>query len=213
MSALFTVSSEATSTKQNRGDDDKAPVDFRYLPTAEEIESVDWLKSELDKRRMTEDFPEDYKDYVFGDTKILRFLRGRKHVREKALHGLIKHVQWRKENSADNITVDDIQLEAQKRPCFVEGKDENGRPLVYLLAGRHDKNDRDIDIMKKYIIYTIEQSLAENKIDEHDRFRDERLNIIFDLTYFGTKSMDYEVVKLLVDTLQYVSSLNSMNGL
>ena len=56
MSALFTVSSEATSTKQNRGDDDKAPVDFRYLPTAEEIESVDWLKSELDKRRMTEDF-------------------------------------------------------------------------------------------------------------------------------------------------------------
>lgn len=177
-------------------------ADFRYLPTQEEVEAVDWLKMELDKCRSVE-FPDDYKEFVFSDTKLLRFLRGRKHDRGKALNGLIKHVHWRTEVGSTPINIEEIQPEAQKRKILDEGKDENGRPIVYLLAGRHDKADRDLVVMKKYIVYTIEKALASNKIDENTRWRDERLNIVFDLTFFGAKTMDYDFVKLLVDTLQF----------
>ena len=170
--------------------------DFRYLPSDEEKETVSWLKEGLEKARNTE-FPPELRDYQFTDTTVLRFHRGRKGDREKALHGLIKHVEWRQENHVASISEKDVSEEVQKRKIFVNGKDNNGRPLIWVIASRHDSSDRDLDVMRMFIIWTIEQALAANKIDQ-----DERMVLVFDLSHFGLACMDYEVVKLLVDILQ-----------
>lgn len=169
--------------------------EFRHLPSDEEKEVVGWLKQGVEEARDT--LPKELRDFQFTDTTVLRFYRGRKWDRQKALHGLIKHVEWRHENRVADISEKDVMVEVQKRKIFVEGKDKNGRPLVWVIASRHDSSDRDLDTMRMFIIWTIERAIAANNID-----RDERMVLVFDLSYFGLACMDYEVVKLLVDILQ-----------
>jgi hypothetical protein len=79
----------------------------------------------------------------------------------------------------------------------VEGQDKAGRPVVYIFAQRHDKDNRDISEMKKYIILNLEKALKQTRQDE------EKMIIVFDLSGFGLRCMDYEVLKLLIDILGY----------
>ena len=187
MAAYIGSSSEAES------DVDK--VEFRYLPSIEEQEVLDRLRRRLDDVRS--EWPEGYKDFDFTNESLFRFLRSRKHDEEKTFHGLRKHVEWRYENKVHEITAKTIEEEVAKRKIFVSGKDKNGRPMVWVIAARHDSAQRDINVMKDFIFSIIKEALDSNKNE-----RDERFNIIFDLSNFGLACMDYEVVKLLVDTLQ-----------
>ena len=69
-------------------------------------------------------------------------------------------------------------------------------PVVTICARRHNKDQRDIDVMKKFIIFTLEKALKK-------AIPDEKIVILFDLAGFTMSCMDYEVVKMLVNTLQY----------
>ena len=40
-----------------------------------------------------------------------------------------------------------------------EKVDKCGRPVVYIFAAKHNKNERDLNEIKKMIIYTLEQVL------------------------------------------------------
>jgi hypothetical protein len=180
----------------SEGDESKGEmVEFRYLPSVEEQEVLNRLNSKLDDVRS--EWPKGYKDFKFTNETLFRFLRSRKHDEEKTFHGLQKHVEWRSENKVHEITAEKIEEEVAKRKIFVKGKDKNARPLVWVIAARHDSAHRNIDVMKDFIISTILQALESNRNE-----RDERFNIVFDLSNFGLACMDYEVVKLLVETLQ-----------
>lgn len=174
---------------------DQEAVEFRYLPSVEEQEVLNSIKRRLDEVRA--EWPEGYKDWKFTNETLFRFLRSRKYDEDKAFHGLVKHVEWRHENKVHEITAEKIEEEVVKRKIFVKGQDKNARPMVWVIAARHDSSDRKIEVMKDFIIGTIVEALESNKND-----RDERFNIVFDLSNFGLACMDYEVVKLLVETLQ-----------
>ena len=154
--------------------------------------------------------PEDFRDkatefstvfnsgFKFSDVSLLRFLKGRKNDVEKAFRALLRHLIWRNENKVDYIDTcfEEIHGELQKRKIFVECFDKKNHPVVTICARRHNKDQRDIDIMKKLIIFTLEKALKK-------AIPDEKIVILFDLSGFTLNCMDYEVVKMLVNTLQF----------
>jgi len=162
------------------------------LPSAEENEAVERLKLKL-----KDETPE--LGFTFTDTAILRFYRGRKNLEDKAYNALIRHVEWRKENKVDEI-MDNKHLfekESLSRKITIDGCDKNGRPCVCIHAGRHNKNERDLEQMRMLIIYTLESVLKQTKPEE------ERLVICFDLSEFSYSCMDYDGLRLLVNILSY----------
>ncbi len=164
-----------------------------FVPPSEaENEAVTRLKEKVITER-----PEA-KD-IFTDTAILRFYRGRKGDEEKAYRALLKHLDWRKEHNVNEIHEQThlFENELNSGKIIVDGIDHHGRPAVFIFARKHNKNTRDIEQIKLLIIHTLETILKKAKPEE------ERIMICFDLSGFSYSCMDYEVVKLLVDILQY----------
>lgn len=135
--------------------------------------------------------------YNFTDTMILRFYRGRKCDFKRTLRALQRHIQWRHENSVDSITVEDVSSEVNCGKIFLQGRDALDRPCVTILARKHRKDARDLDVMKKAIIFTLEEVIKLSIPEE------EKIVIVFDLHEFSFACMDYEVIKILIDILQY----------
>lgn len=162
-------------------------------PSPEELTTVSELKEALSLG------PAKSQTYSFTDVKILRFLRGRNHLFEKTLHGLIKHVEWREENKVDGIlqNATSFNVELEQRKIFNAGFDLKCRPIICLIVRRHNKDNRNIEEVESSIIYSLE--LAMKRVKEVD----EKILIVFDLAQFSLTCMDYEVVQILVKILQY----------
>lgn len=162
-------------------------------PTEEELSAVARLNQKLiDENAYVNEFR-------FTETGILRFYRGRKQDEEKAYKALLCHINWRQENNVDNISNDisKFQKELDKGKFLVEGKNHVGYPIIFIFAKKHDKNNRDIDEMRMNIIYVLEELIKQAPPAE------ERIVICFDLSGFSYTCMDYEVVKMLINILQF----------
>jgi hypothetical protein len=135
----------------------------------------------------------------FGDTKLLRFYRGRKGVDEDAYKAVVKHVQWRIDNNVDRISQEahKFQKEMDSGKFVVQGYDKTGRPAIFIYAAKINKYDRDLEQMRLLIIYTMEEVVKRTKPDE------ERMLICFDLTGFKLSCMDYDMVKLLISINEF----------
>ena len=177
----------------NNNDDEKNMMKMKLFatPSEEEIPSLIELKSLVAE---SEDMLK-YSEHVSSFTSMayLRFLRGSTNS-EHAYKRILKTAQWRSEQGVNNIKYPDsfpdvINLKA----ITVNGKDIGGHPVVCIDCKHHDKNNRDMEQYKRYIIYLFEECCKLSP--------DERLSIIFDLKHFGFKSMDLEFCKFLIGTL------------
>jgi len=112
---------------------------------------------------------------------------------DKALNGLKKHVEWREEFHVDALlagNTSSFAREMQQDKVLVTGHDKLGRPIMTILVRKHDKNNRNLEELRSYIIYTLESAMRRTKPE------DEKLVLLFDLTKFGLGSMDYDAVKV-----------------
>lgn len=159
-------------------------------PTAEEAAAVKELKALLAEQAIS---------YPFTDVSVLRFLRGRNNVKEKALNGLVKHVEWREKYNVDKILTEteSFKSETEQKKVFGGGFDLKKRPIVNLIARRHNKDKRNIDILQSYIIFTLESAMKRVLAG------DEKIVILFDLSQFSLTCMDYEALKMLVNIIQF----------
>ena len=157
-------------------------------PSEEETRVVEELQREL---RANKELSHD-----FGFTKTLRFYWGRKGDKDKAYRAMVRHDAWRRDLKVDSI------LERQ----FSEGNYAkvkagpnyrllNGQPAVYIIARKHNKNNRDVEELRDFIIYSLEEALK--AADP----REERLNMVFDLHEFSLSCMDYEGVQMIIQIL------------
>jgi uncharacterized protein YeeX (DUF496 family) len=157
-------------------------------PTPEELTAIERIRVQLSAENVT---------HPFSNTAILRFLRGRKNDEAKATKGLVKHLEWRQQNNVDSITAESMPVELPKRKFLTEGRDKEGRPIASIISRHHNKDDRNIDEVRNYILYSLENIMKNTKPDE------ERMVILFDLSEFSLTCMDFEVVQLLITTMQY----------
>jgi len=162
-------------------------------PTEDELSAVDRLKQKLiDENAYVNEFR-------FTDTAILRFFRGRKQEEDKAYRALLSHINWRQENNVDHIEdeVPKFETELNKGKFLIQGTNHHGYPIIFVFARKHDKNNRDVELMRMNIIYVLEKLIKSSLPSE------ERIVLCFDLTGFSYTCMDYEVLKMLINILQF----------
>jgi len=171
-------------------------------PSEEEVQAVASIKQKI----VTESSLEN--SHTLSDIMVLRFLRGFKGDAKQAHEKIIDHLKWRIVENVDEIN--SIQPKIQK---FLDNKlailgnySTAGQSSSFCLTHRHDANDRDIDELKLFIIWTLEYLRKSAKPDE------ERFTIVMDLGRFSLKCMDYEACKVLIAILQshYPETLGAM---
>ncbi|KAK3313343.1 CRAL-TRIO domain-containing protein [Apodospora peruviana] len=147
-----------------------------------------------------------------ADVLVLRFLRARKWDINKAMDMLISALNWRHEHRLDEdivrtgdrfslttpLTPDEKGFMAQYRSgkAYVRGSDKEGRPVFIIKVKLHDPKLQSPEAMERFVLHNIET------IRSMIRHPDEKAALIFDLTGFGLKNMDFHVVKFLVQVFE-----------
>lgn len=148
------------------------------------------------------------------DVVVLRFLRARKWDVDKAMAMLVSAINWRHERlleddiigkgdsvglaSAADQSDDDKSFMAQYRSgkAYVRGSDKECRPVFIIKVRLHDPKLQSEASMERFILHNIETIRAML------RYPNEKACLIFDLTGFGLKNMDFHVVKFLVQVFE-----------
>lgn len=131
----------------------------------------------------------------YTDMCILRFIRGRGHDTERAFKAIIKNYKWREEN-IPGIDAKVFAHEIAARKMYIEGYDGCKRPVLHIVARKHNKYERDLAVLQQFLIHTLEEIMKLTNSEE-------KLTILFDLNGFGLNCMDYEAVQMLVKVLQF----------
>ncbi|KAL2161764.1 hypothetical protein VTH06DRAFT_7547 [Thermothelomyces fergusii] len=156
------------------------------------------------------------------DVLVLRFLRARKWDVARAVAMLVSAVAWRHERrleadvirrgdgggpdgdggdgDGDGETPDDhgAALLAQYRSgkAYVRGSDRDRRPVFVIRVRLHDPKRQPAEAMERFVLHTIETIRATL------RYPREKACLVFDLTGFGLKNMDFHVVRFLVQVFE-----------
>ncbi|KAI0968928.1 CRAL/TRIO domain-containing protein, partial [Xylaria arbuscula] len=190
----------------------------RNLENSDSLKRVPDLTNEL-QQHMSDKSPETFREGLWGfilsehpDALVLRFLRARKWDVEKAMVMLVSAVNWRVErnlfetiiHSGESVglkkdpSADDMGFISQYRSgkSYVHSKDKENR-IVYVIRVRlHDPSMQSGDAMETYILHNIESLRILIKPP------DDKCCLIFDMTGFGLKNMDFHVVKFLVSVFE-----------
>ena len=109
---------------------------------------------------------------------------------------------WRRdfrERGVFGIDISEIydQLKSPHPKTILCGVDKGNHPLMYILVRRHDRN---ISIKKTemYCVYSFELVRETRLI-----FPNEKSTLIFDLTDFSLKNMDYTFLKYSLQTIVF----------
>jgi len=158
-------------------------------PSQVEIDKVAALRLQVDEANW---------DHKLTDVTLLRFLRGHKGDSEKAFEFLGKHIQYRLDEKIDSgeLNAELVANQIESKKAIICGRDKQDRPICFIMVRRHDANNRDLNEMKKFVIYTYEQLLSAANPER------EQISLVFDMHQFGMGNMDYEVVKYLISTMQ-----------
>ena len=131
----------------------------------------------------------------FSETTFSRFLIGRKRDLPTALRDLVAFAKWREEHGADRLTLEDSGEYGRRRVTFFHDRDKMNRPVLVSIIGRHLGSNRDIEEVRRFIIYLLEKAVALAAPEE-------KILSVFDLTAFGLRNMDLESVSVFLGTLQ-----------
>ncbi|KAK6217784.1 hypothetical protein LQW54_003293 [Pestalotiopsis sp. IQ-011] len=146
------------------------------------------------------------------DALVLRFLRARKWDVEKALAMLLSAVAWRDERRLEETvtrtgesaalradpTPDEAGFVAQCRSgkSYVRGTDREHRSVYVIRVRLHDPNAQSAESMEDYVLHNIESIRLLIKAPY------DKCCLLFDLTGFGLKNMDFHVVKFLLSVFE-----------
>lgn len=149
------------------------------------------------------------------DASVLRFLRARKWNVEQAMIMLVSALGWRGEHHIDDAVIfkgesvahmpsgktrsaDEEAFLAQYRSgkSYVRGTDKEGRPVYVIRVRLHDPRLQTPEAMEAYVLHNIES------IKTMLTFPNDKVCLLFDLTGFGLKNMDFHVVKFLVQVFE-----------
>ncbi|KAI1810825.1 CRAL/TRIO domain-containing protein [Poronia punctata] len=175
------------------------------------------LRPEMGDIPTTDKFRRSFWEFAMSehpDALVLRFLRARKWDVPKAMAMLVSAVNWRVQRNisgtivrtgesvalkaAEEQSEDDKGFISQYRSgkSYVRSTDRENR-LVYIIRVKyHDPRAQSGDSMESYVLHNIENLRILLRPPEH------KCCLIFDLTNFGLKNMDFHVVKFLITVFE-----------
>lgn len=165
--------------------------------------------------KCTEGFRQRLWSFILADhpdVLVLRFLRARKWDVEKAVTMLVSALNWRHERRLEDDIIrkgDSIALAKEQSAdeksfmaqyhsgkAYVRGSDKERRPVFIIKVRLHDPKLQSPESMEMFVLHNIET------IRTMIRHPSEKACLIFDLTGFGMKNMDFHVVKFLVQVFE-----------
>ncbi|KAA8492186.1 Phosphatidylinositol transfer protein CSR1 [Porphyridium purpureum] len=128
------------------------------------------------------------------DEDLHRFLRARHYDVDLAFALLQTSEKWTVANTP--VDAENIVDEIRSGLGWICGYDKVGRAVLYVDVEHYDKNKRNLERTTQLAIYMI--MLAIQKSQKHGH---EQITIVFDLFFFGLKTMDQSMVKSLLQLL------------
>lgn len=176
-------------------------------------------KSQQFLKNLKDKSPESFKQGLWNsvladhpDATVLRFLRARNWDVIKAMDMLASAINWRNERQVDeeivgkgesvamklSPTVDEEAFVTQYRSgkSYVRGTDKDGHPIYIIKVRLHDPHLQSATAMETYVLHNIETIRILARGSCH------KACLVFDLTGFGLRNMDFHVVKFLVEVLE-----------
>lgn len=103
---------------------------------------------------------------------------------------------WRKNVGANDINETNIRLDYMKEGIFFpRGRDVDGCLLLIVKSKNHVKGQKDMEDIKKIIIYWFD------RIEREENGR--KITIFFDMDGCGLSNMDMELIKYLISLFKY----------
>ncbi|PWN97262.1 hypothetical protein FA09DRAFT_47595 [Tilletiopsis washingtonensis] len=212
--------------KNQKAEDDKAKADpknsgiakdDKAKDAAKEAEEAAALKALMDEYG-GEALRDAYWKFVKGDspdTAMLRFLRARKWDVSRALAMLCTCMKWRLDNDvealqergdAGNEQIPHFLEQQRSGKTYALGTAINEQPICYIHVRKHLTFGQPSSSMEKYVIYAMEsfRLLMQPPND--------KVVLMFDLTGFGLKNMDWNCILYIVKCLEafYPESLGTL---
>eukprot|EP01116_Phalansterium_solitarium_P004801 TRINITY_DN15952_c0_g1_i1.p1 TRINITY_DN15952_c0_g1~~TRINITY_DN15952_c0_g1_i1.p1 ORF type:complete len:314 (+),score=87.71 TRINITY_DN15952_c0_g1_i1:440-1381(+) len=152
------------------------------------------LQTEVDKGE-----PALREEWGFCDDMILlKFLRARKFVIQDSFKMLVDTMRWRQSFHGGVRSIRDhhVLRQLQRGVGYYRHEDKKGNPIYWVRVRVHDKNDRDLDEMKTYIVHQMElgRTLMKPPVEQS--------TIVFDLSNVGVRNLDLVIARFIADMLQ-----------
>ncbi|KAL6636509.1 hypothetical protein ACP70R_024081 [Stipagrostis hirtigluma subsp. patula] len=95
------------------------------------------------------------------DLTLRRFLRARDHNVGKAAAMLLKYLKWKPAAKPNGFIADEeVANELAQDKAYLQGFDNLGRPMLYVFGARHYPSKRDLDELKRYVIYVLDKTVS-----------------------------------------------------
>jgi hypothetical protein len=146
------------------------------------------------------------------DTLVLRYLRARKWDVIKAIEMLVSAIEWREERQINTDVIqggESVGLKLTRSPdeeafmmqyrsgkSYVRGADKYGHPVYIIKVQLHDPHKQPDSVMESFALHNIETLRIMVKS------RQDKVCLIFDLTGFGLRNMDFHFIKFLIQILE-----------
>ncbi|KPM40502.1 hypothetical protein AK830_g6044 [Neonectria ditissima] len=186
------------------------------------LHGTDYSHGKLDKdveflQTLDSQSPEYFRDGLWSsiidhpDASVLRFLRARNWDVSKAMNMMASAIDWRQHRGVGDIvrdgegvgmkkirTADEDAFMTQYRSgkSYVRGVDKDGRPVYIIRVRLHDPHLQTAEAMETYVLHNIET------IRMMARFPNDKVCLVFDLSGFGLRNMDFHVVKFLLHVME-----------
>ena len=138
--------------------------------------------------------------YDNPDMILLRWLRARKWDIKSALQQFLDTIKWRHEWGVKELLakgeIDLCEDEIITGKSYFMGHDRAGRPINYVSVRDHIKGQFPLESTEKLTVLTMETG---RKLLESPN---ESVTVVFDMTGFGLRNMDYQHLKFLINLLQ-----------
>ncbi|KAJ9476659.1 putative Phosphatidylinositol transfer protein CSR1 (putative) [Pseudozyma hubeiensis] len=149
------------------------------------------------------------------DTDVLRFLRARKWDVSRAFAMMAGCMKWRLDNNVEelaengdlgNAKIEKFLDQQRSGKTYAMGTTDNEQPICYIHVKKHLTWGQPGASMSKYVIYAMEsfRLLMQPPND--------KVVLLFDLTGFGLKNMDWNCILFIVKCLEayYPESLGTL---
>nr|CDI51422.1 conserved hypothetical protein [Melanopsichium pennsylvanicum 4] len=149
------------------------------------------------------------------DTDVLRFLRARKWDVSRAFAMMAGCMKWRLDNNVEelaengdlgNASIEKFLDQQRSGKTYAMGTTDNEQPICYIHVKKHLTWGQPGSSMSKYVIYAMEsfRLLMQPPND--------KVVLLFDLTGFGLKNMDWNCILFIVKCLEayYPESLGTL---
>ena len=149
------------------------------------------------------------------DTDMLRFLRARKWDVGRAFAMMAGCMKWRLDNAVEelaeagdlgNASIEKFLDQQRSGKTYALGTTDNEQPICYIHVKKHLTWGQPGASMSKYVIYAME-SFRLLMMPPNDK-----VVLLFDLTGFGLKNMDWNCILFIVKCLEayYPESLGTL---